>query len=398
MRFVIFNRDYPGFLRELYLARPGLHKASYAEQMAVRNDSLFGVADFYSRNFIAHGHQAIEIHLNNPWLQYAWAREHGMDVVPPVPPHGPIPAKTLFVGAQRRFRRLADRVLAKFGLGLAERAAGADWENLILRAQIGDFAPDVILNQEMAAMRSPVLKSLKPPGRLIIGQIASSLPEDEVFDVYDLVISSLPNQVAWFRDRGARAELNRLAFEPLALERLGPQPERDIPLSFVGSLSPDHVSRIAFLEYVATRAPLKVWGNGIERLPKSSPLHACYQGEAWGRTMYDILRRSKITLNFHIDLAEDWANNMRLYEATGMGVLLLTDWKKNLHEMFVPGEHVVAYQDAEDCVNQIHTLLADDATRERIAAAGQQHAIRNQNYFRRVGEIVSLAEKLRSGG
>jgi len=396
MRFVIFNRDYPGFLREMYLARPGLHKASYAEQMAVRNESLFGVADFYSRNFIAHGHQAIEVHLNNPWLQYAWAREHGVDVAPPAPPHGVIPAKALLAGAERRFRRLADRVLAKLGRALPEWAAGADWENLVLRAQIADFRPDVILNQEMAAMRSQVLKTLKAPDRLIIGQIASSLPENEVFNVYDLVISSLPNQVAWFRAQGVKAELNRLAFEPSALERLGPQPECDIPLSFVGSLSPDHVSRIAFLEYVATRTPLKVWGNGIEALPKTSPLHACYQGEAWGRDMYNILRRSKITLNFHIDLAEGWANNMRLYEATGMGALLLTDWKRNLAEIFVPGEHVAAYTDAEDCVGQVHALLADDVTRERIAVAGQQHAIQQQNYFRRVGEIAAWAEKLRS--
>ena len=48
--------------------------------MAARNASLFGVADFYSRNFAALGHPAAEIHVNNPWLQAAWAREHGMAV------------------------------------------------------------------------------------------------------------------------------------------------------------------------------------------------------------------------------------------------------------------------------------------------------------------------------
>ncbi len=247
----------------------------------------------------------------------------------------------------------------------------------------------------MAYVRSPVLQDIKKPGMILIGQIASSLPTEEDFGIYDLVISSLPNQVAWFRKHGIKAEVNRLAFDPVVLERMGLPPARDIPLSFVGSLSPDHVKRIAFLEYVATRTPLKVWGNGIERLPKSSPLHACYQGEAWGRDMYQVLRRSKITLNFHIDLAEDWANNMRLYEATGSGALLLTDRKRNLAEIFVPGEHLAAYSDAEDCVHQIHALLADDATRERIAAAGQAHAIAIQNYFLRTGEIAALAVSMR---
>src|SRR4051812_49687758 len=90
MRVMILSADYPRFLRDLYLSRPGLAERSYAEQMSARNDSLFGVADFYSRNFIAHGHQAAEFHINNPWLQYAWARENGLKILPLEPPPDPV--------------------------------------------------------------------------------------------------------------------------------------------------------------------------------------------------------------------------------------------------------------------------------------------------------------------
>src|SRR4051794_11264746 len=83
MRILVLNADYPRFLAWLYRRSPGLEKASYATQMAARNASLFGVADFYSRNFAALGHEAAEIHVNNPWLQSAWAREHGIAVEPP---------------------------------------------------------------------------------------------------------------------------------------------------------------------------------------------------------------------------------------------------------------------------------------------------------------------------
>src|SRR5438874_1155080 len=221
MRFVIFNRDYPGFLRGLYLANPGLQDASYSEQLALRNESLFGVADFYSRNFKAHGHDAIEIHLNNPWMQYAWAREHGLKVTQPASPFRRSAVSVwpvrLLMPAARRLRQIAKlaSALPRFlPHALPPAAGGAEWENLILSAQIADFHPDVILNQEMAAMRSPVLKKLKRSEALFIGQIASSLPEDESFDAYDLVISSLPNQVCWFSARGVTAQLNRLAFEP----------------------------------------------------------------------------------------------------------------------------------------------------------------------------------------
>src|ERR1700719_1077696 len=85
MRILVLNADYPRFLAWFYRRQPGLENASYAAQMAARNASLFGVADFYSRNFAALGHLAADIHVNNPWLQMAWAREHGMAAGPPEP-------------------------------------------------------------------------------------------------------------------------------------------------------------------------------------------------------------------------------------------------------------------------------------------------------------------------
>src|ERR1700709_475266 len=87
MRILVLNADYPRFLSWFYGRQPGLEKTPYRTQMARRNQSLFGVANFYSRNFTALGHSAAEIHVNNPWLQTAWAREHGMAGDPPEP-HG----------------------------------------------------------------------------------------------------------------------------------------------------------------------------------------------------------------------------------------------------------------------------------------------------------------------
>ena len=48
-------------------------------------------------------------------------------------------------------------------------------------------------------------------------------------------------------------------------------------------------------------------------------------------------RGTRIVVNRHIDVAEGYANNMRLYEATGMGALLITDRGRNLGELFEPG-------------------------------------------------------------
>ncbi|HKQ45308.1 MAG TPA: glycosyltransferase [Rhizomicrobium sp.] len=392
MRILVINTDYPNFLRTLYRGWPGLAGADYQTQMAARNDSLFGVADYYSKNFIKQGHDAVEVHVNNRMLQFAWAREHGLTMEAPA---------SCWENSATGSRRLVREILKSIAKSLLTPLLRKPrphrmpaWEAALLAAQISQFKPDIILNQEMGYIDNGTLKGMKPARCRLIGQIAAPLPANTDFSAYDLVISSLPNLVDWFRRHGFKAELNRLAFEPSILDKLGPQPVRDIDLSFVGSLSPEHRGRIRLLETIAAQAPLKIWGNGMELLPRSSPLHACYQGEAWGRDMYAVLRRSRITLNNHLDLAGPWANNMRLYEATGMGTLLLTDAKQNLAEIFTPGEEVADYRDAEDCVAQIHRYLKDEGSRAAIAAAGQHKAITVQNYAGRTAEIAALAQNL----
>jgi hypothetical protein len=389
MRILILNVDYQNFLEDLM--RPeALRRASYSTQMQARNDSLFGVADFYSRNFKAHGHEAAEVHVNNFWMQHAWARENGMNLPQPRAETGPAPRRTgLSARTIRTAKSLARPIVRRIR---PWRMQG--WETAILDAQIEQFDPQVILNQSMEYVRSEYLMRHRKTGRAIVGQIAAPRPEGEDYRAYDLVISSLRNFVRWFAERGIRSQWNQLAFEPHVLEAMGPAPARDIPLSFVGSLSPDHRKRIALLEALSRHTPLQVWGNGIERLPRRSPLHERYRGEVWGRGMYDVLRRSKITLNHHIDLAEGWANNMRLYEATGMGALLLTDRQRNLNDIYRDGEEVMSYQAAEDCATMIESLLGADAQRSAVAKAGQQRAISTNNYYHRTGEILDHVQEL----
>lgn len=387
MRILIINCDYQRFLARMYAEQPDLAGASYDEQMAARNATLFGVADFYSSGFRSHGQEAYELHVNNAWMQAAWAREHGMHViVPPAPSRSEKRRLNLSTLATQFLPRALHRYLRR-------RLHGQQAD--ILRAQIEHYKPDVILNQEMGYVRSPFLKSVRSRRIRIVGQIAAALPVGERFDVYDLVVSSLPNQVEWFRARGVRAELNRLAFEPSVLSRVGEIPAtRDVPVSFVGSLSIDHASRIKLLEHLARRVDLQIWGPDVGHLPKSSPLHACYRGEAWGREMYQILLRSRITINHHGDLAEGNANNMRLYEATGCGALMFTEAARNLHEILAPGREVIAYTDDENCAREVERLLRDDTERARIAEAGQRRTLSEHTYQHRTAELLRKFESL----
>jgi len=368
MRFLIVDTDYFPFLNWLYAQHPGLEKESYEKQMQVRAESLFACGVSYSSNLRKLGHDAHQIFFNNEYLQTAWAREHGLKI------------KTRW---QFRLRRGFVPWLS--------RAKDQGWHYDILTAQIKYYKPDVLLNNYMP-LSTAYFSQIKSYLRLLIGSHGSPLPEDRDFGVYDLVLSVVENFVDYFRGEGVNSELLRLGFEPLVLERLNGT-ERSTPVSFVGQLSAAHASRREWLEYLSQRIPMQVWAPSTNDLRDDSPVIRCHRGPAWGIEMYKILCQSFMTLNHHIDVAGAYAGNARLFEATGVGTLLVTDWKKNLHEMFEPGKEVVAYRSAEECVEMVQYYLEHDEERKAIARAGQQRTLRDHTYYQRMQEFADIVQK-----
>jgi spore maturation protein CgeB len=365
LRILLLNTDYPTFLQSLYRRKPTLALGSFDRQLATRNASLFGTADFMSHHLRAAGHEAIDVHANNRPLQEAWMAERG----------------SRFPLLRRLLRR------GKVTLG-AHEPRFYD----ILAAQIGAFRPNIIYNHDIAGIPADRLAALKPPGCALVGQVASPLDPNIGWRHYDLVVSSLPNYIAAFRQRGVTAAYLPLAFERRILPRLRPS-RRDIPLSFVGSVTAAHRNRMTFLEQVCAENPVEIWGDGIAALPADSAIRRRHRGAAWGESMYGVLARSQITLNKHIDISENYANNLRLFEATGAGACLLTDWKENLGELFEPGAEVLAYRSAEECLELARRDARDDAARERIAAAGAARCLSEHTYERRMVQLAGILER-----
>ena len=307
MKFLIVNTDYDGFLSWLYSSHPGLAEASYEDQLRARNQSLFSTADFYSSNLRKLGHLAEDCHANNASMQRAWASEHD--------------AKA---SSNRQWGfRLKKKIIPSFSL-----IQNRKWLYEILASQIRLSKPDVVVNLAMDSINSSFFRKMKPHIGLLIGQhAATQLPYSDDLSCYDVAISSFPPTVERFRQKGLRAELHRLAFEPTVLSYLQ-QNEKRFAVTFVGSLfTTVHRSRIMLLEVLCARFPeLMVWVPDIEQLPPDSSIRAASMGYAWGRDMYQILRDSKITINHHGDVPP-YANNCRLYAATEVGTLLITDCK-----------------------------------------------------------------------
>lgn len=370
MNAIIVDTYYTEFLFDFY-RHNNLAGLSYAEQRQKLLDTCFGVGDYYSRHLAKSGIEAEELIANCVPLELAWAREHTFRANPLL---GWIPPAWTRSPLLARLMTVAHAPLA------------------VVIEQIRRKRPDVLYLQDLALIPPDLLRSLKSSVKLVVGQSGTFLPSDEVFGCYDLILTSLPHYVSRLTAKGISTEYFRLGFDPIVLERVGPQTKR-YACSFVGGISAAHQKNLALLEHLARHAEIDFFGYGAETLPAGSPIRARHHGPAWALDMFRTLAQSSITLNRHADYAEGYANNMRLYEATGMGSMLLTDAKSNLGELFEIGKEVVAYESAEHAVELIQYYAGHPAERDAIARAGQLRTLRDHTYERRMEELSAILNR-----
>jgi len=364
MRILIIDTYYPAFLDSFYTRHVGLGNGPYAEQHQALMDECFGTSDFYSSNLIALGHEAAEIVANCEPLQRQWAKENGL-----------------------AFEKW---ILGKRGvIPWPRRILSDDWLYPVLIAQVKSYRPDVLHIQDMNGTSASFLREVRRFVKLITGQIACPMNPDADFREYDLVLSSFPHFVERFRKEGLHSEYFNLGFEPRVLKKIENGPQHRVV--FVGGFSSEHDERVRLLEEIAESCPIDIWGYGIDSLSKDSVLRQFHHGELWALDMYQVLFNSAIAINHHINVAESFANNMRLYEATGVGTMLITDDKENLSSLFEPGKEVAAYHSAGEAIELIHHYLEHEAERKKIASAGQARTLREHTYRNRMEQFVSIA-------
>jgi len=98
-------------------------------------------------------------------------------------------------------------------------------------------------------------------------------------------------------------------------------------------------------------------------------------------------------LNIHADSSPQFAFNMKLFETTGVGSCLLTDWKENINQLFEEDEEIVTYRSPEECVQKAKWLLANSRELGIIAKKGQQRTFASHLYEHRVPEFLSIIKK-----
>ena len=382
-RFIKIQATGDTYIESFLRQHPEYKSLSYDELYDLFIRSCVGWNTYYSHALACLGYEAADICIDFEFLQKLWAREHNLEY--------------------------------------NER----NWLREILSAQLKTLQPDIAFLDDLyyfdTAYRQ-FLRDAAPKPIKIIGWRAAPTEDYGLFTDVDLMLTCTPLFVDQLRSNGAKAELMMHAFEPSILEMVDHSQGRDLDFTFVGNFvlrNGFHNERLELVKSLLDSTNLQVWGtisepytpslpnrifrrltggaNGRYIGPRATFLMQQYQNRFHDSVLaleyFKILSRSKINLNKHIDCAENYAGNIRLFEATGMGACLVTDWKVNLPEMFVPDVEVIAYRSPEECAEKVRYLLDHEDQLQSIAEAGQRRTLRDHTYQKRAEELDELFKK-----
>jgi spore maturation protein CgeB len=403
IRFQKITTIYPEFEVPFRKQYPDYARLSYHEIYDRLIAACYGWSDYFSKYLGQLSYEAQELFANFELMQKAWAKENGV-----------------------RFSR-------------------RNWIKEISLAQIKAFQPEVIFLEDLYVcdvdFRAQARAVCRRPVK-IIGWRAAPTDDYRILKDLDLVMTCAPVFIEALERHGIKTVLMSHAFEPSILQRVG-SIVSDLNFTFIGMIaltSGFHRQRYSHVRKLMETTPLEMWGEiaapvipagnenlmtrltgkanrAIDRLAAgrirltgagsaeslttlpADPLQQRhpekFHAPVFGLDNFRVLGRSGLTFNCHIDCAENSAGNARLFEATGMGACLITDWKTNLPQIFEPDTEVVTYRSIDECIEKVNYLLEHQTERQRIAAAGQKRTLRDHTYVQRAAQLDEIIRTLR---
>lgn len=372
VKFLKISSFYPEYLDQLYSEDISLKHSSYKNQFECMMKQGIGWADFWITNLNkTNEFEAVLFIINNEYAQKKWAEENNFSY------------------------------------------SNEDWLSEIILEQVRRFQPELLFANDYVFLNPKRLLNIKssvPSIKKIIGWDGVGLKDKARFNVCDVMISCSDGILEYYREEGFKTALFQFGFENSILDSIDISSKK-YNISFAGSLTlrkNGHHNRLKLLGKVAKNFKVDYW---LSSFAESKPylfknmllkvkegywedvldiirLWQINKGSLFGISMYQAMAYSHITLNSHLDAAILQGGNIRLWEATGVGTCLVTDWKENMDELFVPDEEVVVYRSPGECIDKIRYLLANPTKMETIAKAGQKRTLNDYSYEKRIKDFI----------
>lgn len=336
-KFLKVTTYYDDFLRKIYSKNPELSLQSYEDQYDLIMKEHYGWSDSYEYYLSKLGYETNQIIVNAISLQNAWANEHDN---------------------------------SEKGISL-------------LIEQIKYYNPEILFLHDPTLISANIIKDLKVKIKnlkfIYAYRCAPITPmEYEVYKYVDLVFTCSSNIKKSLNDLGIKSEILAHGFDERILDQIKINEKRS-EVAFAGSLMKGkgyHKQREDLLNRLAhsNEVPLKIYSK-------------LFGSDIYGIEYYQVLQSSLLVFNSHIDCSEGLAGNMRIFEATGVGSCLITDYKSNLHEIFELDEEIVCYKSYDEAVEKIQWLLDHKDKALEISKKGQARTLKYYNLKNRAEEL-----------
>jgi hypothetical protein len=204
---------------------------------------------------------------------------------------------------------------------------------------------------------------------------------------YHLVVGNFPSILADWHRKGCRVAYFVPGHDP-ELDQYADHRNEEVDLVFVGGFSRHHSRRSAALLAAASTPAIEARFHledgrltqlanrmpfmfGLRRHSHPPEIRAVRSGPVYGRDLYEALASARIVLNGAVDMAGPDRGNMRCFEATGAGALLLTD-AGNYPSGFIDGTTMLTYSSPNEIPTIIKSALRDPDRTKMIASAGRK--------------------------
>ncbi len=354
LKFLQVHPFYPHYLEQFYAGRPDLGIANFDTQIQALLDDAFSGIHIFAPEMKKLGYDSQFIVANCPPSQAKWMQEHGK--------------------------------------GLKDQN---DWVREIVREQIETIKPDILYLSEPIQFDARFVRTLSHRPKLVVGWRASDIPGDTDWSTFDLFLSSLTGMRETALKLGAKKAVHFYpGFPGWIYEKIRHiQPTHDV--AFIGSWNPGQYRiRNRLLARLASEAShfscaMHISGTQPDMPPELARLNL---GPRFGMEMQRALRSGRIAFDARgeigvwagttertNDLAARETANMRIFEATGSGVFLLTQHHDNLSQYFEIGREIETYRDENEMIEKIRYYIAHPEEREAIARRGHERCVRDHS-------------------
>lgn len=399
-KLLIISSLYSEYIKQYYQKHPFIARRSFSEQYNHLLEDTSEPVGSYTQMYCTLGINAHCIIENAEYLQKQWALENGI-----------------------------------------KSTEGKE----IVFQQVNSYSPDVLWIENINYVEKGYIDYIRnkvPSIRLIIASHCAPYNSRiiERFKNLDFIITCTPGLKKEFENCGLKSYLIYHGFNPKVLERVSLNnsfPQNDfvfsgsllmgggfhskraeliekifkehIDLKIYGSLEKSYKIRAKQSVYYAINFLNQIkMGKYIKKIPflhkheeyavspifnYSRKLVGATEPPVFGLDMFKLVGNAKITLNNHGEVAGEYAGNMRIFEATGVGSCLITDNKKNMNDLFRCGDEVVVYDSIDECIEKVKWLLENENEREKIAQAGQDRTLRSHTVEIRCRQIIDIINK-----